>query len=224
MGTADGRVGVALRRSRGKRRRGSGGGLVASVDGVVESQSGQSIGESLVGVLLLLRRVKPEAQLDTRFELVEVFVRDALAPLLLLLLLLPAVAFAAVPRLVAVGVRGPRLVLVERHGRHDHRRGGGRWQRVGFRHLARPPPRAWGFAEVGGPRARAAWERWLVWNYLFSFGRREGFNRKGKEEAVGPSGDFALVGPRHHYLFPSLLVFLFLLGILVYSELICLFA
>jgi hypothetical protein len=66
-----------------------------------------------------------------------------------------------VPRLVAVGVRGPRLVLVERHGRHDHRRGGGRWQRVGFRHLARPPPRAWGFAEVGGPRARAAWERWF---------------------------------------------------------------
>lgn len=151
MGTADGRVGVALRRSRGKRRRRSGRRLIASVDGVVESQSGQSIRESLVGLLLLLRRVKPEAQLDTRFELVEVFVRDALAPQLLL----PAVAFAAVPSLVAVGVRGPRLVLVERHGRHDHRGGGGRWQRVGFRHLARPPPRAWGFAEVGGPRARA---------------------------------------------------------------------
>lgn len=183
MGTADGRVGVALRRSRGKRRRRSGGGLVASVDGVVESQSGQSIGESLVGLLLLLRRVKPEAQLDTRFELVEVFVRDALAPLLLL----PAVAFAfaAVPRLIAVGVRGPRLVFVERHGRHDHRHGGGRWQRVGFRHLARPPPRAWGFAEVGGPRARAELGSALVWNYLFSFVRVEGFNRKGKGRRGG---------------------------------------
>lgn len=184
MGAADGGVGVTFRRCRGERRR-SGGRLVASVDGVVESQSGKSIGESLVGTLLLLRRLKPEPQLNTRFQLIKVFVGDALAPLLLL----PAVAFTAVPSLVAVGVRGPRLLLEERVRRHDHGHGGRRgrrrwmrWQSVRFRHRDRPPPRAWGFAEVGGPRARAGGES--VWNYSFGFGRRRVLI--GREMRRGP--------------------------------------
>lgn len=124
--------------------------VITLVNRVVKSQSGQGVGEPLIR----LGRVKPEPEFDAGFQLVEVFVSDALAALELR----SAVdLLAAVPCLVSVGVRGPGMLLIERR----RRRG------VRFRHGLSHHPARGGGSE--GPRALgllgSAYA--LVWRFWF---------------------------------------------------------
>lgn len=93
MGASQGGGGIAVRRGGGGRRRridgwfgGIEGVVVVLVDGVVELEGRQGVGEALIG---WLRRVEAEAELDAGLELVEVLVGHALAPLLQLVPRLP---------------------------------------------------------------------------------------------------------------------------------------
>ena len=133
VGTAvGGRTAVAIGGGGGGGRRGFGdeGVVVALVDGVVEAESGQSIGEALIE-LVLGGGIESEAQLDAGFELVHVLIGDALAAAVL------AVPLAPEPRLIAEGVRRPRSLLEEWRGRLQERRALEQERRrvdVGFRH------------------------------------------------------------------------------------------
>lgn len=141
VGTSEGRgsaVGV------GRRRIGGGLGekrVVTLVDGVIEAESGESVGQPLV-LLDLGRGIEPESQFDASLELVDVLVGYALAAPVL------PIAFAPEPGLVALRIRRPRFLLVQRRHRRripNPRGEGGR--RVGFRH-------GW---ESGRSRAQPRW-------------------------------------------------------------------
>ncbi|GER30884.1 importin alpha isoform 4 [Striga asiatica] len=136
--------GVVLRSGGGRRRRRLGNGVVVLlVDRVVEAVGGEGVVQALVH----LRRVETEAELYAGPELVEIPVGDAPAPPPSAIGLLPE------PRLVAVGVRGPRALLAQ--GCRRVRR---RVLRLG-RHRRRPIPAA----ELGGSRQRLPFfGRWSV--------------------------------------------------------------
>lgn len=112
VGAAEGRRSTVVALGRGwGRRRGGGwlwnGVVVLLVDGVVQAESRESIRQALIQ-FGRRRVVEAETQLDAGLELVEVLVRHALAPAVL------AVALAPKPRLIAVRVWRPRVLLVKR--------------------------------------------------------------------------------------------------------------
>jgi hypothetical protein len=59
--------------------------------------------------------LEPETQLDATFEFIHILVRHALGPSVL------AVPFTPKPRLVAIRVWGPRVLLVKRRYHHEWR-------------------------------------------------------------------------------------------------------
>lgn len=118
--------------------------------------------------MIRIRRVEPESELDARPQLDEVLVRHALAPpsAAVVVLLLPR------PRLVAVGVRGPRLVLDER--RRPWKGGGDAFLR---------DPRGGGGRRAADPSGRLGrlyglgfflglFRIFLGWDLLFGCGER----------------------------------------------------